>query len=105
MLANAAQKVMIIWDNSSIHDCELTRKFLQTQPEAKRLHLAKQPTYSPHLNADEMVWSYIKCIALKNSCCLVVKDLKSKIIQEMDNLKLARHRIQKFFHNPTLGFI
>jgi transposase len=107
LLDNVAKKkkLMIIWDNASIHDCLVTRNFLQTQPKAKRLHLVKQPTYSPQLNADEMVWSYLKCNALKNSCYLVVKDLKSKVIELMEEMKLARHRIQQFFHHPDLGFI
>jgi len=105
ILSQIAEKVLIIWDNASVHDCEKTRQFLNTDPEAKRLHLVKQPTYSPQLNADEQVWSQLKCVGLKNSCYQNVKELEPKVIEEMEKLKKDRQRIQQFFHHPDLGFL
>jgi len=105
LLASVVEKVLIIWDNASIHDCEKTRQFLRSDAEAKRLHLAKQPTYSPQLNADEQVWSQLKCVGLNNSCYQNVKELKPKVIEEMEKLQQDRSRIRQFFHHPDLGFI
>jgi transposase len=105
LLAQVAEKVLIIWDNASIHDCEKTRQFLRSDPQAQRLHLAKQPTYSPQLNADEQVWSQLKGKGLSNTCYQNVKELKPKIIEEMEKLKQDRSRIQQFFHHPDLGFL
>lgn len=104
ILAKVAEKVLIIWDNASIHDCEKTRQFLRSETAGKRLHLAKQPTYSPQLNADEQVWSQLKCIGLKNTCYQNVKELQPKVIEEMEKLKKDRQRIQQFFRHPDLGF-
>jgi len=105
ILAKVAEKVLIIWDNASIHDCEVTRQFLRSAPEARRLHLVKQPTYSPQLNADEQVWSQLKCVGLKNSCYQNVKELEPKVREEMEKMKANRQLIQQFFHHPDLGFL
>jgi hypothetical protein len=105
LLAKVVEKVLVIWDNASVHDCEKTRQFLSADPEAKRLHLVKQPTYSPQLNADEQVWSQLKCVGLKNRCYQNVKELAPKVREEMEKLKQDRSRIQQFFHHPDLGFV
>lgn len=94
ILATVVEKVLIIWDNASIHDCQRTRQFLRTEAEAKRLYLVKQPAYSPQLNADEQVWSQLKCVGLKNSCYRNVKELEPKVREEMEKLKQDRSRIQ-----------
>ena len=62
MLTIYEGKLLIIWDNASIHDCAATRTFLTTDARAGRLHLAKQPTYTPEVNADEQVWQQLKCV-------------------------------------------
>jgi transposase len=59
-LRNLSGKLLLVWDNASIHDCEKTREFLAAENEAKRLYLVKQPKYSPEVNADEQVWNQIK---------------------------------------------
>ena len=97
-------KLLIIWDNASIHNCKATRKFLATCEEAARLWLVHQPKYSPELNADEQVWNYLKSVNLKNTCNRNVKELKPKIIQSMENMKENSQLISQFFHHPDLGF-
>lgn len=104
MLAAVMGKLLIIWDNASIHDCEKTRRFLETNASAKRLYLAKQPTYSPELNADEQVWSQIKCVGLRNTCYRNIKELKPKLIAEMEKLKNKPELIRQFFHHEDVGF-
>ena len=104
MLTAYQGKLLIIWDNASIHDCEATHTFLATDERADRLHLAKQPTYSPAVNADEQVWQQLKCVSLKNTCYRHVKELKPRIIAEMKKLQKRRALIQQFFHHAEVGF-
>jgi transposase len=104
MLAGLSGKLLIVWDNASIHDCEETRLFLATDKRAKRLHLAKQPTYSPEVNADEQVWNQIKNSGLKNSCYRTIKELKSKLIKEFEKLKNKPELIKQFFRHEDVGF-
>lgn len=104
MLNEFEGKIMIVWDNASIHDCEKTREFLADQDIAERLHLAKQPTYSPEVNADEQVWYQVKTIGLKNTCYKNIRELKPKIIEEMEKLKNKPKLIKQFFHHEDVGF-
>lgn len=100
-------KLIIIWDNASIHNCKATRAFLnqlQGTPQQDRLWLVQQPKYSPELNADEQVWNYLKYFKLKNTFYFNVKELKNKVIKAMDELKDECHIIQNFFHHPKLAF-
>lgn len=98
------QKVLIIWDNASIHDCRATRRFLETDEQGQAVYLAKYPTYSPELNADEQVWHQLKCVGLKNGCYQNVKELKPKVIEELENLKNKPNLIKQFFYHSKVGF-
>lgn len=104
LLRATHRKLLLIWDNASIHDCATTREFLAHDPQAPRLHLAKQPTSSPHLNADEQVWQQLKQHGLSNTCYHNLKELGQKVTEEMEQLKANRALIQRFFHHPDLGF-
>jgi len=97
------QKLLIIWDGASIHDSQEVRNFLTTLPKDK-LHLVKQPFYSPELNADEQVWSYLKNHQLKNTCIQNVKELNVKINLSMNEMKEKTALISNFFKHPKLGF-
>ncbi|MEM9685948.1 MAG: transposase, partial [Bacteroidota bacterium] len=50
LLADFDGKLLIIWDNASIHNCKSTRSFLENSTDAKRLYLVQQPSYAPELN-------------------------------------------------------
>jgi transposase len=103
-LKNLSGKLLIVWDNASIHDCEETKHFLATDKQAQRLHLVKQPKYSPEVNADEQVWNQIKNKGLKNVICKNIKELKSKVTKEFEKLKNKPELIKQFFHHEDVGF-
>ena len=105
LLADFDGKLLIIWDNSSIHNCRATRSFLENSTDAKRLYLVQQPSYAPELNPDEQVWNYLKAIKLKNTCNRNIKELKPKIINIMEELKAKPKLIRQFFKHPELGFM
>jgi transposase len=98
------EKIMVIWDNASIHDSAFTRTFLSEDAQAKRLYLSKQPTYSPRFNADEQVWSQLKCHGLVRVCCHSLNELKKKVKEEMDKIKNNPELIKQFFHHPDLCY-
>ena len=104
MLESVSGKILIIWDNASIHDCEVVRTFLSTEERAKRLHLVKQPTYSPELNADEQVWRHLKCVQLKNTCNRNIKELKPKLIEGLEKIKNNQYLINQFFQHQDVAY-
>lgn len=97
------RKLLVIWDGASIHDSKEIRNWLSIQPKDD-FFLAKQPHYSPELNADEQVWHYLKGQKLKNTCNQNVKELKPKIEKAMEDLKQNSQRVSAFFRHPQLGY-
>lgn len=97
-------KLLIIWDNASIHDCAATRTFLTTDARAGRLHLVKQPTYTPEVNADEQVWQQLKCVSLKNTCSRTLQELRPRIVAALEQLQKTPSLIKQFFHHPAVAF-
>lgn len=104
LLGQVAGGVLIVWDGASVHRSKRLKQFLAEAPEAKRLHLAIQPAYSPHLNADEQVWQRVKNVALRNTCFQNFKELKKRVVEEMEVLATDVGTLKKFFHHPELGF-
>ena len=82
-----AETIYLIWDNWTVHHCELVQKTLAQYP---RLQVVCLPTYSPWLNAIEKLWR--------------------KFRQEVDYLhplagdwKQLRQRVQQFFEQFADG--
>lgn len=104
LLGQVSSKVLLVWDGASVHKSAKLRQFLCDCPEAQRLHLVIQPAYSPHLNADELLWQRLKNVALKNSCFQNFKELKNRVVEELNQLARNAALIKNFFRHPELGF-
>ena len=104
LLSKTKEKIMVIWDNASIHYCRVVKEFLKTQRQGTRLHLVRYPTYSPELNPDEQVWHQVKCAGLKNQYYQNIKELKTKVTAELEKLKTKPELIKRFFYEPKVGF-
>jgi transposase len=50
-------RVVVVWDNASIHKGKDMREFLRLHP---RLQLESFPPYAPEINPDEGVWNHCK---------------------------------------------
>lgn len=104
LLLQELKKILIIWDNASIHNSKLTKDWLKQLPNKERIFLVQQPKYSPELNADEQVWNFLKTVELKNTCNQNVKELNPRIITAMEKMKSKPQLIKSFFQHPDLGF-
>ena len=104
ILQKLNKKIILIWDNSSIHDCEAMRSFLNTDPIAQNIHLAKIPVYSPQFNPDEQVWNIVKNHGLYNTCYQIVKELMDKLDAELTDLSKKPDLIRQFFKHPEVHF-
>ena len=70
MLGHLRGPLIVLWDGGTNHKGPLIRDLLARYP---RLHLEPLPTYAPHLNPVEFIWSYLKYGRLAN---FVPKDLR-----------------------------
>lgn len=104
ILQKLGRKVILIWDNASIHDCQAMRQFLITDPIAQNIHLAKIPVYSPHFNPDEQVWNRIKNHGLYNTCYRTINELIEKVDAELTGLSTNLEMIKQFFKHPDVHF-
>jgi len=66
MLAKRIPKIMLLWDNASIHRCIEVKEFLYMNRHAMEAH--RFPAYAPELNPDEYVLSHLKNRELANFC-------------------------------------
>lgn len=99
-----AKKIIVVWDNASIHISEEMKGFLATNPIAQRIHLANFPTYCPELNPDEQVWNRVKTHDLRNSCYRNVKELAKQLDKNLSKLANMPGLVAQFFKHPEVGF-
>lgn len=104
ILQKMPTKIILIWDNASIHNCEAMRHFLNSDPMAQNLHLAHIPTYSPELNPDEQVWHQLKNCGLRNSCYQTINELLTKVDDELKRIARDFKLVKQFFKHPDVRF-
>ena len=85
MLNQIEGRIILYMDGLPQHRSKKMKKFLSKHD---RLEIRRLPAYSPDMNPDEGVWSYIKTRMLPNLSIKTAKDLKKKV-------KSSLHRLQK----------
>lgn len=71
-------RLFIIWDNGPAHGGDPLRAYLGTP--GLGLRLVRLPAYSPHYNADEAVWRWIREEVTANTCF----GTKAKVREHVD---------------------
>ena len=98
------RKLIIIWDRATTHYGEEVKELLR-QLEPDQLELYMLPAHSPELNPDEQVWKHLKQETnLRNLACKTFKELREKLVDNVENLKNNPNRIIKMFFHPDCGF-
>ena len=60
------EPLTVIWDNAPAHRGEAVREYLRTL--GLELRLVNLPGYSPHFNADEAIWGWVREEVTGNLC-------------------------------------
>lgn len=90
----------ICWDRGRIHDHLLTvRKWLSEQ---QTIETERFPAYAPELNPDEYVWSHTKYAKLCNYAAPSLQDLRSKVEEELRELRNKQKLLKSFIHHAKL---
>lgn len=96
------KKILLVWDNASSHKSQTVKAYLTKQEQDKKqIHLANIPPYSPELNPIEQLWAYLKN-QLKNQFFKTTKELKSAVVEQLENIKKNKKLIKSFFKNKEL---
>jgi len=104
LLAITGRRLLVIWDNASIHRSHEIKDFLKTEA-GKDIHLEALPAYSPELNAAEQAWAYLKCERLKNVACKTMTELTERVTTTLQDLTASPDRVISFFRHPDVGYI
>lgn len=96
--------LLIIWDGVRIHSNEQVKDFLR-QDKEEAIYLAKIPSYSPELNAEEQVWKALKSNMLKNVICKNLAQLKTKLQNTFQGLQECGEKIANFFKYPKVVYL
>lgn len=92
LLRHLTGKLLVIWDGSPIHRCQVVKGFLAAEA-AQRLNLEALPGYAPDVNPVEGIWRYLKRVELRNRCCHDLTELRREV----------RHATARLRHkNPIL---
>jgi len=101
LLRHVAEKLLVIWDGSSIHWANEVKTSL-ANGGAKAIHLEPLPGYAPDLNPVEGVWDLLKYIELRNRCCWDLSHLATELARAIRRLRTKPHVIQSCFAGAGL---
>ncbi len=101
LLRHVAEKLLVIWDGSSIHRASEVKAFL-ANGGAKAIHLEPLPGYAPDLNPVEGVWDLLKDGELRNRCCWDLSHLATELGLAIRRLRSKPHVIQACFAGAGL---
>jgi transposase len=85
--------ILVFWDSGPHHKSNVVRGFLRTQP---RLEVHRFPGYSPELNPDEWVWSYLKKHELANYAPHDVRELRRGLRLAVVRMRIRPALIRSF---------
>jgi transposase len=101
LLRHVAEKLLVIWDGSSIHRASAVKTFLAAGG-AKAIHLEPLPGYAPELNPVEGIWHQLKYVELRNLCCQHLSSLATELELAIRRLRTKPHLIQACFAGAGL---
>lgn len=89
------RKIIIVADNARPHIAKLIKEFVMSNK--KKIAIYQLPPYSPDLNPDEHVWSYLKAYELKDHQAQKTDELKVLTIRKMHKIQRNSQLIKSFF--------
>ena len=95
ILQHSRRKIVVVADNAPIHKAKLVREFVLSNE--KRISLFHIPSYSPELNPDEHIWSYLKSYELVAHQAQNKKELRKIVGNKMRKIVGKEDLIQSFF--------
>jgi putative transposase len=78
--------LMLLYDHSKTHTCQLVQTFLDAHPRVRREPF---PKYAPELNPVEQVWTYLDA-ALANAAPASVAQLTAKLRRTVAKLQASQ---------------
>jgi len=98
LLRHLRGRVVVLWDNATIHKGKAMRDFLSRHP---RLQLEAFPPYAPELNPDEGVWNHCKHY-LANGRPDDLEELAGDVSRQFRKLRGSQERLRALIRQSEL---
>ena len=102
LLRHVAEKLLVIWDGSSIHWATEVKMCL-ANGGAKAIHLEPLPSSAPDLNPVEGIGDLLKYVELRNLWCGTLEHLGAELGLAVRRLRGKPHLIQACFAGAGLA--
>jgi hypothetical protein len=102
LLRHLRGKVIVIWDNGTIHKGEPIRSVLRGFP---RLTLERLPAYAPELNPVEWLWSYLKYGEMANFAPRDAAHLDGVVTEHLHAIRREPGRMRGFYDGAKLPLL
>ena len=102
LLKHLRGKVVVIWDNGSMHKGEPIREVLRAFP---RLSLERLPPYAPDLNPVEWLWSYLKYGRMANFAPRDASHLDGVVTDHLATIRGQPERMKSFYRGAKLSVL
>lgn len=99
LLRHLRGRVVIVWDNGTMHKAKPIRQLLTDYP---RLSIEYLPPYAPDLNPVEQLWSQLKYGALANFVPRDLDDLDQHAFDWLADAKFDYQRLRSCYNNTPL---
>lgn len=94
------RKLLVAWDNASIHKCKATKRFLERN--CSTMITKRFPPYAPELNPDESVWNLAKYHDLANWCPTDAREMRRVVNRELRLLSSQKERVASAIRNAKI---
>jgi len=95
LLQHIAGKVLVIWDGAPLHRSRVITAVLAPGGAARR-PLDRVPGSAPDLHPVELVWRYLKHVALRNVCWASLDDRQYELRLALASVRHKRRRVRRF---------
>jgi len=95
-------KVILILDGHPSHTAKLAQRYVESLNG--RLELHRLPTYSPDLNPDEFVWSYMKNNGVSKKPLKKNESLRNRIEEDLITITYDKDLVRSFFGARTVAY-
>lgn len=100
LLKHLRGKIIVVWDNGSMHKGDAMRQLLKDYP---RLTLEWLPPYAPELNPVEQLWSHLKFGHFANFIPKDINELEDEAFEFLVDVKFRPQTLQSYWSETPLA--
>lgn len=102
-MAGRRKNVFLVLDGHPFHRANLVKEYVQALEGKLELHFL--PGYSPELNSDEYVWSYIKKNGVSKKPLKENESIRERVEADLAFIKALPRLVRSFFQAKSVAYV